>query len=198
MPEATLTNAITNGLHASFLLAYFVSAYRADFPRVVIGLFLLLFLLKMMGVYVHYAPESPAAITMWAIIAVSTVAMNFLVLREAGVPQQRSLRVIAISVAGTAIFLTGVRDFSFIALPTALVFGVAAAHAAAGSRLRLGLGMVAASNLIWFVMRKIGQGLVDGELPVAYRYDNDLYHFLLIASTFMIYRGFKQRVPCNR
>ena len=41
------------------------------------------------------------------------------------------------------------------------------------------------------------QGLVHGELPVAYRYDNDIYHFFLIASTFMIYRGFKQRVPAT-
>jgi hypothetical protein len=193
MPDATLTNAITNGLHASFLLAYFVSAYRAGFPRTVIGLFFLLFVLKLMGVYVHYAPESGIAVGLWAIIAVSTLVMNFLVLREADVPPKRALGVITICIAGTAIFLTGVQDFSYIALPTALVFGVAARHAPARSRLRIGLGMVAASNLAWFAMRKIAAAMMQTEVPVELRYDNDIYHFLLIASTFMIYQGFKQR-----
>jgi len=192
MLDATLTNAITNGLHASFLLAYFVGAYRAGFPRAVTGLFCLLFVLKLMGVYVHYAPESPGALALWGIIAISTVVMNFLVMREAGVPERRTLGVILICLTGTAVFLTGVRDFSYIALPTALVFGIAARHAPARSKLRLGLGMVAVSNLAWFAMRKTGEALIGGEVPVSYRYDNDVYHFLLIASTFMIYQGFKQ------
>lgn len=188
-----MTNALTNGLHASFLLAYFIGACRASFPRTVTGLFFLLFVLKLMGVYVHYAPESGGAIALWAIIAVSTVVMNILVLREAGVPARRASLVIATCIGGTGLFLTGLRDFSYIAIPTALVFAVAARHAPAGSKLRTGLGMVAASNILWFAMRKIGEVVLGGEVPVSYRYDNDVYHFLLIASTFMIYQGFKQR-----
>ncbi|MFT4550257.1 MAG: hypothetical protein ACI8XO_000724 [Verrucomicrobiales bacterium] len=193
MPEATLTNAITNALHASFLLAYLIGATRAKIPRVVKGLFFLLFILKLMGVYVHYAPYSPSSARVWAIIAVSTVAMNFIVMREARVGWKVCFGVIAICIAATGIFLTGVGDFSYIALPTALVFGVAAYHAHPGSKLRLGLVMVVISNLVWIAARKIGQGIAGGEVPVDYRYDNDLYHFLLIASTFVIYQGFLER-----
>lgn len=192
MLDATYTNAITNALHAAFLLGYFIGAIRVRFPRAVSGLFLLLFVLKIMGVYVHYAPHDPGAVRVWAIIAISTLVMNFIVLREAGAPKKQTLVVIGICVAAVAVFLTGVEDFSYIALPTALVFGVAAKHAPSGSRLRLGLVMVVISNLVWFAARKIGEVVAGGEVPVIYRYDNDLYHFLLIASTFVIYTGFLQ------
>ncbi len=193
MPEATLTNAITNALHAAFLLAYFLGAMRIRFPRSVCGLFCLLFLVKIMGVYVHYAADTPGAARVWAIIALSTLVMNFIVLREAGVGKKLTLAVIVICGAAVAVFLIGVEDFSYIALPTALVFGVAAAHARRGSKLRLGLAMVVGSNLVWFAARKIGELVAGGEVPIAYRYDNDLYHFLLIASTFVIYQGFLER-----
>ena len=195
MPDATLTNAITNGLHASFLLAYFIAASRAKFPTAVTWLFFLLFVLKVMGVYVHYEPDTPGAIRVWAVIAVSTVAMNFIVMRESGVPRNLIIGVIAICMAATAIFLTGVGDFSYIALPTALVFAIAARSAPPGSRLRLGLWMVVFSNLVWIAARKIGGAIIGGEVPVSYRYDNDIYHFLLIASTFVIFQGFRQRHP---
>ena len=193
MLDATMTNSITNALHATFLLGYFLGATRAKFPRPVIGLMLLLFVLKVMGVYVHHTPETPGTVKVWAVIAISTVLMNFIVMRESGVSRKITFIVIAICTAMTAYFLTGVGDFTYIALPTALVFGVSAKYARAGSKLRLGLAMVVGSNLVWIASRKIGEVIVGGEVPVPYRYDNDLYHFLLIASTFMIYQGFRQR-----
>ena len=104
-----------------------------------------------------------------------------------------ALVVITICLASTGIFLMGVEDFSYIALPTALVFGIASRHTVPGSKLRLGLWMVVGSNLVWFGARKVGMLIAGGEVPVEYRYDNDVYHFLLIASTFMIYQGFRER-----
>lgn len=192
-PEATVTNAITNALHASFLLAYFIGARRAKFPPAITGLFFLLVTLKLMGVYVHYAPDTPGAVAIWAVIAVATLVMNFIVLRESNVGQRATFTVLGICIASTGVFLTGVGDFSYIALPTALVFGVAAKHAPTGSKLRLGLLLVVISNLVWFAARKIGMIVVGSDVPVAYRYDNDAYHFLLIASTFIIYQGFVER-----
>ena len=53
--------------------------------------------------------------------------------------------------------------------------------------------MVVISNIVWIAARKIGGIFAGGEVPVAYRYDNDLYHFLLIASTFVIFQGFRER-----
>jgi len=191
MLEATITNAMTNALHASFLAAYFFGARRMKFSRSVTWLFLLLVVLKLMGVYVHYAPESRLAIALWSVIAVSTVFMNYIVLREARVASRVLWAVLGICVASTGIFLTGVEDFSYIALPTALVFGVAAKSAS--DRLRLGFAMVCGSNLVWFAARKIGMLIAGGEVPEKFRYDNDLYHFLLIASTFVIFQGFLQR-----
>ena len=192
-PDATVTNAITNAIHASCLLAYFIGARRARFPSAVTWLFFLLFVLKIMGVYVHHAPETPGAVAMWAVIAIATVLMNFIVLREAEVTPRATAIVLGLCVASTAYFLTGIGDFGFIALPAALVFGVAAKSAPAGSKLRLGLMLVVISNLVWFVSRKVGIAIAGGVLPVAYRYDNDIYHFLLIAATFTIYKGFANR-----
>ena len=119
--------------------------------------------------------------------------MNFIVMDLAGVPQNLALVVITTCLASTGVFLMGAEDFSYIALPTALVFGIASRHTAPGSKLRLGLLMVVGSNLVWFGARKLGMLIAGGEIPVEYRYDNDLYHFLLIASTFMIYQGFRER-----
>ena len=193
MLEATTTNAITNGLHATFLLAYFFCAQKARFSRPIVGLFLLLFVLKVMGVYVHYAPDTPVSLALWALIAVSTVVLNYIVMKEADTPSKLLWCVLVICVASTGIFLKGAGDFSYIALPTALVFGVAAKSAPSGTRLRIGFAMVCISNIVWFISRKIGMLIAGGDVPIAYRYDNDLFHFLLIASTFVIFQGFLQR-----
>jgi hypothetical protein len=115
------------------------------------------------------------------------------VMREAGTPSKLLWGVLAICVASTGIFLTGVGDFSYIALPTALVFGVAAKSAPSESKLRSGFAMVCISNIVWFIARKTGMLIAGGEVPIQYRYDNDLFHFLLIASTFVIFQGFLQR-----
>ena len=59
------------------------------------------------------------------------------------------------------------------------------------SLLRVGLLMAAGSNIAWIAARKTTELVRGAELPVEWRYDNDIYHFLLIASTLVIYRSFK-------
>lgn len=49
--------------------------------------------------------------------------------------------------------------------------------------------MVVISNLIWIVTRHIANYLTGHEIPIEYRYDNDIYHILLILSTYVIYKG---------
>jgi hypothetical protein len=48
---------------------------------------------------------------------------------------------------------------------------------------------VVTSNVIWIAAREISSFWVGHELPVPLRYDNDLYHLMLIASTFIIYQA---------
>ena len=78
--------------------------------------------------------------------------------------------------------------FNFIAVEIAVV-NLAAALSCRGL-LRVGfLGMVIA-NLVWLAAREGANAWLGYELPVAWRYDNDFYHLLLIASTFIVYKGF--------
>ncbi len=49
-----------------------------------------------------------------------------------------------------------------------------------------------ASNVFWIAARKGTEAWIGHELPTAYRYDNDLFHFMLIASTFTVYKAFSR------
>ena len=79
-------------------------------------------------------------------------------------------------------------DFMFLALPGVFVFSVTGFRS--HCLLRVGFLMAAGSNLAWIAARKIAEATRGEKLPLELRYDNDFYHFLLIASTFVIYKGF--------
>jgi hypothetical protein len=56
--------------------------------------------------------------------------------------------------------------------------------------LRIGFLGVVISNVFWIVARKGTEAWIGKELPSELRYDNDLFHFMLMASTFMVYKAF--------
>ena len=188
MPPAEITNAYTNALHAFCLLIYFCAAVRhrrlghPDFNRSLVAFFFILFALKLMGVYVHYLPRSEVVNVVWAAIAVIVNLMNVVLLRGIGAGTAFTTAAAAVSISATIAFGFA-RDFMFIALPEGVI-GLSAAYLCRGM---LRWGFVAV--VVWIGARKITAVVLSGELPTEFRYDNDIYHFLLIISTFLIYKG---------
>ncbi|MDW8897084.1 hypothetical protein SFB48_04680 [Legionella pneumophila] len=166
--DATTTNAISNAVHAFFLLLYLIGAcihyFKKDhtFSLLIVFFFLNLLVLKVLGVYVHYYPSHLHLPPAWIAISLLVIMLNYL-------------------------FLTHDGNYTYIALPVVLVCLIAAYYSQA--KVRIGFVMVVISNLIWIVTRHIENYLTGHEIPLEYRYDNDIYHILLILSTYVIYRG---------
>jgi hypothetical protein len=192
--DASVTNAITNALHAFFLLLYFLGAARhhrkgsGGFTRLVVSLFLLLFVVKVIGVIVHALPPGQVVDIAWGIVAILTIALNDAVLRTTTTPTPVRITAVALSLVCVLAFVISDGEFLFLALPGLVVFAYTGARST-GLR-RIGFFMAAGSNLAWIAARKTTEAIRGGELPIGLRYDNDAYHFLLIASTFVIYKGF--------
>ena len=198
--NAELTNALTNGMHATCLCLYFVAATRAmqrgdgKFTAMVVGFFFLTFVLKIMGVLVHYAPDWELVDELWVGIALGVILLNYLILHALRFPPLYRLGGLLFSVGCTALVAMSGR-FNFIAVEIAVINLAAALYC--GGRLRIGFLGVVASNLVWLAAREGGNALLGYEVPIAWRYDNDLYHLMLIVSTFVIYKGFARgdRLP---
>ena len=191
--NAELTNALTNGMHAFCLFIYFGAAFWASrqgndrFTRSVVGFFLLTYMLKVMGVYVHYEPETEAVKTVWVGIGIGIILLHYLIMHALRFPVSYRVAGMVFCLA-TALLAVMDQGFVFIAVQ---ILGINLA-AALWSRgwLRLGFFGVVGSNVFWIVARKGTEAWIGKELPTEYRYDNDLFHFMLIASTFVVYKAF--------
>lgn len=191
MIDAVLTNAVSNALHAIFLFMYFMGALvhylKKDgmFSLSMVLFFLLLFFLKVLGVYVHYYDVYRILSPAWIAISLLIIMLNYLLVQGIRVPEISGIGIIFISVVSSFLFLTREGDFIFIALPVMLVYVIAAFHAS--GMLRTGFVMIVISNVSWIILRQTGNQVMGYDLPVQFRYDNDLYHLLLILSTFILY-----------
>ncbi len=102
-------------------------------------------------------------------------------------PDMCRVTVVFLSIVFTYLFLTHDGNYTYIAFPVILVYLIAAYYSQA--KVRIGFVMVVISNVIWIVTRHIQNYIAGHEIPVEYRYDNDVYHIFLILSTYVIYRG---------
>ena len=94
---------------------------------------------------------------------------------------------VLLSLVFSVLFIVNGGGFVYLALPLTLIY-LAAAYYSRGL-LRLGFLFVVASNVIWIAAREIASFWIGYDLPVQLRYDNDLYHLMLIASTLIIYQA---------
>jgi len=197
MINATITNGITNTLHAGFLLTYFILVTvqyfklritPQRFPGLIVCFFLLLFLMKLMAIYVHVFPFNTFATKMWVVITMEFIFANFLLLEIYGLSVFYKFFIMLFTLLCSILFLTNNQNFIYLAV----MIIVSNAFFAIFSQkiLRYGFIMVIISNLVWVGLRSFGSYLLGYELPVDYRYDNDVYHVLLVISTFMLYKGF--------
>lgn len=191
--DAILTNAITNFLHAICLFIYFVSASihylkkEHTFTILTVLFFLTLFILKILGVFVHYFDVNASLSPGWLAITLLTIMLNYLLVQSIDMPDITRITAMFLSIFSTFLFLTSNGDFTYIALPITLVYSIAAYYTR--SMLRLGFLMVITANIVWTVIRHIENHILGHEIPIEARYDNDIYHLFLIVSTFIIYKA---------
>jgi hypothetical protein len=191
--SAETTNALTNALHAIFLFLYLAgstkhySSNNRNFTGWIVTFFLVLFVLKLMGVYVHYYPSEGGVSHVWIAISLLVVFLNYVVLHGMEVPSIFRGFAILLSLLFSFLFIVNGGGFVYLAFPLTLIY-LAAAYYSRGL-LRLGFFLVVASNIIWIAAREIASSWIGYELPVQLRYDNDLYHLMLIASTLIIYQA---------
>ena len=191
MISATFTNAITNGLHAFFLFLYFAGALtrnlRKDgtFSFMLTLFFLTLFVMKLLGVYVHYYPALGIP-PPWVAISLLTIMLNYLVTHAMEMPSMARIGVVFLSVFSAFMFISR-GGFLYIALSVLAVYLICACYSRAW--VRTGFLMIAGSNVAWILARQIGNWFLGHQVPIECRYDNDIYHLLLIGSTFVLYKG---------
>jgi hypothetical protein len=191
--SAETTNALTNALHAIFLFLYLTGSTKhyfdnnKNFTIWIVTFFLILFVLKLMGVYVHYYPSKDGLSSVWIAISLLVVFLNYIVIHGMETPNIFRGIAVLLSLVFSFLFIVNGGGFVYLALPLTLIY-LAAAFYSSGL-LRLGFLLVVASNIIWIAAREIASFWIGYELPVQLRFDNDLYHFMLIASTLIIYQA---------
>ncbi|HIG0328960.1 TPA: hypothetical protein ACX87D_002872 [Legionella pneumophila] len=191
--DATTTNTISNAAHALFLLLYLIGAcihyLKKDhtFSLLIVLFFLNILVLKVLGVYVHYYPSHLHLPPAWIAISLLVIMLNYLLVQSMQMPDICRVIVVFLSIVFTYLFLTHDGNYTYIAFPVILVYLIAAYYSQA--KVRIGFVMVVISNVIWIVTRHIQNYIAGHEIPVEYRYDNDVYHIFLILSTYVIYRG---------
>lgn len=190
--SAVYTNSITNALHATFLFLYFLGAfyhyYKKDntFSGLITLWFLILVILKLAGVYVHYYPSKALLPPVWLAISFCIILLNYLLIHGMNTSVMLRFFVIFISCIFVYLFiLSYTRNYLYIALLVLIVYTIAAIKTK--GLLRAGFVMVILSNIIWIAARQITIFKLGHAIPVQYRYDNDIYHLLLIISTFIIF-----------
>lgn len=191
--DATITNALSNATHAFFLLLYLIGAIihylKKDhtFSLLIVLFFLNLFVLKVLGVYVHYYPSHLHLPPTWIAISLLVIMLNYLLVQAMQMPDISRVIVVFLSILFTFLFLTHDGNYIYIALPVMVVYLIATYYSQA--KVRIGFAMVVVSNILWIATRHIENYIAGHEIPLEYRYDNDVYHILLILSTYVVYKG---------
>jgi hypothetical protein len=146
-----------------------------------------LLVLQILAAYAHYYQSDVNFSNVWLAISLLIIMLNFLVVEAMVMPDFTKISIVFLSIASAFFFISHQGNFLFIAFPVMLVYLIAAYYST--GLLRTGFLMVVASNIIWIMLRQLENFILGHEIPKIYRYDNDLYHLLLIASTFIIYRA---------
>jgi hypothetical protein len=208
-PPATVTNSVTNALHATALFVYFSLAWRhylrkdSHFNSLLLVLpFLNLFVLKVIGVVVHYFTPMLSKTTisvLWSTVDILTVTLNGLVLYMIPMRQKTRQLALGLSILFNLLFFYTVYhcwqdptcpkevngNYLFLSLSTFVAFSVVAYQTQ--GLLRWGFILTIFSSALWIAMRQLASRYVDLDAHPEWKYDNDIYHLLLILSSFTVY-----------
>lgn len=193
--NAIITNALTNALHALFLLSYFLLAFwqwqkeNKRFTGFIVSFFFVVFLLKVLGVLVHYLSGNEYVSNLWLAIAMGVILHNYLLIHAMRMPEILRAMTMIFSLLLIGCFIID-DHFIYIAILLITVYLLAALYSEKWTR--FGFIAVIVANIIWIVLRESSQLFFGREIPVEWRFDNDVYHLLLIIATFIIYLSIKR------
>jgi hypothetical protein len=192
--NAIITNTISNTLHASFLLIYLVSGMihylKKDntFSLTLILMIFTMFILKCLGIYVHYYDSGHILSPAWVAISLLTIMLNYFIIESIKMDMITKILVMFLSVGFSFLFLTYYQGV-FIYLSLAMIFSYIITSYYLKSLARVSFLMIIGSNIIWITLRVVGYCIMGHNIDPIYRYDNDVYHLLLIISTFVLYKS---------
>ncbi|ASQ46799.1 hypothetical protein [Legionella clemsonensis] len=187
---AMTTNAWTNALHALFLFSYFLIAAvqwakgNHKFTIYIVTFFLTILILKLLGVWVHYAFDRSYILKIWIVISLGVIFLNYCLIHAIKISDPVRIIVLLISLMFTFFYLNQ-HNFLYIALSVIFIYSLTAFYSK--GLVRTGFIAVVVSNIVWIGLREGANAILGYELPIQYRYDNDLYHILLIVSTYIIF-----------
>lgn len=189
--NAILTNTFSSIIYA-LLLFFFSCSFSLHFiqhdPAVSLLIVLYtwtLFILEIVASYAHrYSPMQHLS-PPWIMISLLLILLNYLMAHSLDMPQITRVVIICLSLVSAFLFLTHNGKFIYIATFFLVVNVIEAYYSP--SLARIGFIVMACANLVWILTRQIENALLGREIPVKYRYDNDVFHLLCIIGTSVFY-----------
>jgi hypothetical protein len=186
-----LNNSVTNALHAIALAIYAYLAWRGhaegrDHYTLWVGIaFTSILIAKILGVLVHHPSienHRSRHNLVWILISIVFVFMYGALLQAIHTPPWLLATGIGLCLVMAAAYVrtlfTGSGDFVLLAI--AMVAVNLLCVLVTDGALRVAWSCIAASNILWIALERV-RWLRER------RFHNDIYHFALIASTWLLY-----------
>ncbi|WP_133129291.1 DUF6962 family protein [Legionella yabuuchiae] len=193
--NAILTNTITDLLLAFCLFYFFIVTLmnrikgNEKFTRFIVAFFFVTFALSLLSSVAHCLTDrvsNHALERLWLVIAFGIVYLNYCVIYAIKVPD--SIRMLVLFISLLLLYLFTIHDeYMYIAISMLFIYSLAAVYTE--KLTKIGFLAVLLSNVVWIVLREGANYELGYTLPPEYRYDNDVYHILLLISMYLIYRS---------
>lgn len=185
--QSQFSNSCTNFLHASALGLYTYWVYESPegYNRLILSTFLLLFIAKILGVIAHLPQIETRRyrhVTLWTSITVVTLALNIVILCSLKLTWIVLLIGILFACSFSAMYLWSLSktegNYTFLVFGYLTILIICISTTV--GLLRIAWICLLLSNVAWILLEKISY-LKERQLH------NDIYHLLLIGSTYLLY-----------
>ena len=203
--NAEFTNAITNLVHFGALSYYtlhglwYCKTGNPNWRLSIVSLFFLFGVAKALGVIVHIPLENwpswlpifffEERVLLWDLISIQVFMVSVVVVYLMPIPKNLGRVYIGVSLLFSLLFIFKQK---FIILLIPQFMGLLLCMKYTIDWLKIGWTGILLSNLAWVILRYgllIGAMGLEGAELSKYKYDNDIYHFMLIASTFYLFKS---------
>lgn len=192
--DAYLTNSISDAILSIYVLLCIVHAswnhYKGNnkqYSGPIIAFLISLFICLSLAALGHYFPNtSKYAIHLWTAFGVSVIFVSYCLLHSIKIPQSIRTFLFAIILVLLGIYFAH-SQYIFVALAFSLTFLIGAWYSHGYTR--LGLAGILFANVLWILGRFITNAILGYEVPGEYRYDNDIYHVLLVICFLILYKS---------
>lgn len=191
--DSNLTNAITDTILAIYVFLCIVHASwknvegNKKYSMFIIAFLAALFVSLSLGALSHFFPNNPVYEKSFKLgFGYSVILVNYTLVNAIKIPD--SMRLLSVIFSLIFIYLNNIyMDYIFVAISLLLTFLIAAYYSHGYAR--LGLVGIIVSNILVILVRMAINAYLGYELPKGYRYDNDIYHLLLVLSFYFLYKS---------